>query len=387
MDFQLNREQKMLLSELDSFLKKEIEPIVDEGEHNKIFRDPEVLKSWLKKLEPFGAISSRIPEKYGGMDLDHITCGLISQKLAEYWGSLWGVCMIVTAGGRVIAEIENEAIKEKYLPGICAGDLVPCFCITEPDVGSNPTEISTTIEKVDGGYLINGSKTWISNGSVSDLAVVIATTDKTKGPMGLGVILVDRRESNYTHRELNKLGARAFPTSELFFDNVLIPEENLIVQPGGGLKTIGRAFELARSMMACGSVGGSEAALKLAVDYAKNRTQWGKKIGEHQLIQKMIFDMRVRTEASALLAYRALSMMDQGIRCDIESSMAKAYATESGIKTTKECIQIMGAYGLSEDCPAERYYRDASCMTIPDGTTQIQQLIVGRGTTGLSAFF
>ncbi len=386
MDFQLSREQKMLLKELDSFLKNEIGPIVEEGDRKKIFRDPAVLKHWLNKLGQFGAISGAVPEKYGGMDLGYLTCGLISQKLAEYWGALWGICMIITTGGRMLTETKNEAIKEKYLPEICAGNLIPCFCITEPDVGSNPADIGTTIEKVENGYLINGSKTWISNGSVSDLAIVIATTDKSMGPKGLGAVLVDRRESPYSHRELDKLGARAFPTSELFFDNVLIPEENLIVSPGDGLRTVGRSFEMARSMMACGSVGLSEAALKLAIKYARDREQWGKKIGEHQLVQKMIYDMRVGTETSALLAYRALSMMDQGIRCDIESSMAKAYSTETGIKVTKDCFQIMGGYGLSEEYPAERYYRDASCMTIPDGTTQIQQLIIARETLGLNAF-
>jgi alkylation response protein AidB-like acyl-CoA dehydrogenase len=386
MDFELDREQKMLMDELEKFLKKEVEPEVEEADRKKVLRDPEVLKSWFKKLEPFGAINGPIPEKYGGMGLGYLSTGLIAQKLAEYWGSLWGVCMIQTAGARLLSEIENEAVKEKYLPQVCAGDLISCACITEPDVGSNPSDIGTTIDKVDGGYLVNGSKTWISNGSVSDLAFVVATVDKSLGPKGLGIIMVDRRESPYETRELDKLGLRSFPTSELFFDKVLVPEENLVVAPGVGLNTVGRTFELARSLMSCGSIGFGTAAINLAVKYAKERVQWGKKIGQHQLIQKLIYDMRARTDASTLLVYRALSMMDKSKRCDIESSIAKSYSTEAAVATTKECMQIMGGYGLSEEYPAERYYRDASCMTIPDGTTQIQQLIVARDMLGLSAF-
>ena len=184
-----------------------------------------------------------------------------------------------------------------------------------------------------------------------------------------------------------KMGLRAFPTSELVFDDVFVPEENLIVQPGVGLKTTFRTFELARSMMAAGAVGFGRAALSLAGRYAQEREQSGRKIGSFQLVQEMIADMKARTEASSFLAYRALWMMDQDMRCDPESSLAKAYATEACVKTTRECIQILGAYGLSEEYPAERLYRDASCMTIPDGTTQIQKMIVARSIVGLNAFF
>lgn len=386
MDFSLNREQEMLIKELDVFCKKEIAPIVDEWDHNKTLRDASVLKDLLKKLEPFGAISGPIPEKYGGLELDYLSTGLVIQKIAEYWGSLWGVCTIMTTCARFLLEIENERLKEKYLPLICTADLIPCVGITEPNVGSNPTFIETTLKKTDGGYILDGSKTWISNGSVSDLAIVIASVDRNLGAKGLAAVLVDRNESPYQFRELEKLGMKSFPTSELFFDNVFVPEENLVAPPGSGLKMTLRAFELARSLMASGSVGFSKAAISLAVQYARQREQFGKKIGSFQLIQEMIADMRARTDAAELLVRRALWMMDEGVRCDPESSLAKAYSTEAAVKTTRECMQIMGGYGLSEEYPAERYYRDASSMTIPDGTTQIQKLIVARDMLGLDAF-
>ena len=320
------------------------------------------------------------------MGLDYVSTGIIAQKLAEYWGSLWGVCIIQTAMGRLISECENEELKKKYLPDVCKGNLIPCACITEPNVGSNPGDIETTMEKKDGGYLVNGSKTWISNGSVSDLALVVASADRSKGAKSLGIILVDRSDTPYQAKEIDKIGLRAFPTSELFFDNLFVPEENIVVPPGAGMKTVARTFELARTLMTCGSIGFSKAALQLGVNYAKERVQWGKKIGSHQLIQEMIYEMKVRTDTSYLLAMRALWMMDQGIRCETEASLAKGYATEAAVKTTKDCMQIMGGYGLSEEYPAERYYRDASSMTIPDGTTQIQKMIVARDLLGLSAF-
>ena len=386
MDFSLSWEQQELVKQLDAFCKKEIDPVVDEYDRKKVLRDPLILKETFRKLRPFGAIGGPIPEEYGGMGMDYVSTGLVIEKIAEYWGSLWGVCTIQTAGARLLSEIDSEEVKKKYLPQVCAGDLIPCMAITEPDVGSNAADIKTAIEKADGGYLVNGTKTWISNGSVSDLAIVIASTDRTLGAKGLAAVLVDRRESPYNTRELEKIGFKSFPTSELTFEGNFAPEENLIVQPGGGLKTVMRTFELARSLMSVCGVGISRAAIQLAVEYAKQREQFGKKIGSFQLIQAMIADMKARTDAAALLVYRALWMMDQGTRCEAESALAKFYATEASVETTSECVQILGGYGLSEEYRAERYFRDARSLTIPDGTTQIQKMIVARDMLGLSAF-
>jgi alkylation response protein AidB-like acyl-CoA dehydrogenase len=386
MDFSINREQKMLLKEFERFLKKEIDPIVDDADRKKTLRDPAVVKDLFKKIEPFGILSGPVPEKMGGMGMEYVTTGLLVQKLAEYWGSLWGVCGIQCIASRFLSEIENTKIRDRYLPQVAAGELISCVCITEPDVGSNPAYIGTTLDKTDGGYMLNGNKTWISNGSISDLAIVIATVDKSLGAKGLAAALVDRKQTPYEARELDKMGLSAFPTSELFFDNIFIPEENIIVPPGQALKATMRTFELARSMMSCGSVGFMNAAVNLAVNYAKEREQWGKKIGQHQLVQEMIYEMKVRLDCSHLLVGRALSMMDQGIRCEAESAMGKGYSTEAAVEVTKNCIQIMGGYGLSEEYRAERFYRDASCMTIPDGTTQMQKMIVARELLGLPAF-
>ena len=386
MDFSITKEQTILLKEFSRFLKKEIEPLVEEYDHNKTLRDPVVLKRIFKMVEPFGVLAGPVPENVGGMGLEYLTTGLLFQKMAECWGSLWGVCTIQCVGSRFIAEAENHHMKEKYLPAICSGDLVPCICITEPEVGSNPSYIGATLDETNGGYLLNGNKTWISNGSVSDLAVVIATVDRSLGPKGLAAVLVDRKETPYEARELEKMGLKSFPTSELFFDNIFVPEEKVLVQPGYALKATMRAFELARSLMASGSIGFMNAALSQAIKYAREREQWGKKIGQHQLVQEMIFEMKARADCAYLLVNRALWMMDAGIKCEAESALGKGYSTEAAVEVTKNCMQIMGGYGLSQEYPAERFYRDASCMTIPDGTTQMQKMIVARDLLGLSAF-
>ena len=387
MDFGLSKEQTMLINELERFLKKEIAPLVEEYEANHSLENTDILKPILQKLEPFGLISGPTPESYGGMGLEYVTTGLVFQKLAEYWGSLWGICTIQCLGARFFAEIESDAIREMYLPGICSAELIPCVCITEPDVGSNPANIGTTLTKTEGGYLLNGNKTFISNGSVSDVAIVIATVDKSLGAKALAAAIVDRRKTPYETREIHKMGLKAFPTSELFFDNILVPEDHIVVPPGQGLKATMRTFELARSLMASASVGFMQAALDLSIKYAKEREQWGKKIGQHQLVQEMIYDMKAKTDSAHFLVNRALWMMDNGMRCEAESALGKGYATEVAVDVTKKCMQILGGYGLTTEYPAERYYRDASCMTIPDGTTQIQQMIVARALLGgLAAF-
>ncbi len=386
MDFSLTEDQQILLDSLEKFGRRELEPLADEYDRLMTLRDPAVVRDLLRKVQPFGAIAGPVPEAYGGLGLDYVTTGLVSEKLVGCFGSLAGICLIQTVCARLLSEIENEEIKKRVLPRVCAGEAIACLCVTEPNVGSYAAAIETTLRKVDGGYSVNGTKTWISNGSISDLAIVIATVDRTLGPKGLTAVLVDRSRSPYPTRELDKMGMKSFPTSELVFEDVKVPKDHLVAEPGKGLKATLRTFELARSMMAVCSVGLSRAALSLAVRYARERKQFGREIGSFQLIQAMISDMRTRTDAAALLTYRAFWLMDQGKRCDAESAMAKYYATEAAVQTASECVQILGAYGLSEEYPAERYFRDGRMLTIPDGTTQIQKLIVGRDTLGLSAF-
>jgi alkylation response protein AidB-like acyl-CoA dehydrogenase len=235
-------------------------------------------------------------------------------------------------------------------------------------------------------YVINGTKMWISNGTIADYVIVVATTDSSKGRDGICQLLVEKEVSPFESREIKKLGVKAFPTAELVFKDCRVPKGNLLVAPGKGFKATKRDLAFARCNASIASVGIAQAALDAAVRYAKGRIQFGKPIGKFQLIQEMLADMAMELDAARFLAYRAFSLLDKGDLPMKEASMAKAYATEAAVRIASKSIQIHGSYGLAEEFPVERYFRDARVYTIPDGTTEIQKLVVGREMLGLSAF-
>jgi alkylation response protein AidB-like acyl-CoA dehydrogenase len=275
--------------------------------------------------------------------------------------------------------------KKKFLPPMLKAEMILCMGITEPNVGSNPSAIETLATLEGDYYIVNGTKTWITNGDVSDVCVLVTQTKTGAGAAGICHLIVERNVSPYEARELSKIGMRSSNTAELYFNNCRVPKENVLVRSGEGLKDILRGFETMRSLMALGAAGISQAAIDASIRYAKQRHQFGKLIGSFQLIQEMIADMIVDTEISRLLGFRALSKIDKGMRCDSEASMAKFYSVEAAVRTTYKAIQIHGAMGLSDELPLERYFRDARTFTIPDGTTQIQKLIVSRNALGINA--
>jgi alkylation response protein AidB-like acyl-CoA dehydrogenase len=385
MDFELTDEQKMLKDTTRRLMEKEIIPIADEYDRKKALLDRNILKGLFDKLAPLGFLAVLIPEGEGGAGLDHVSLGVLTEELFRAYASLAGVVFIQN-GSRSIYELGTQQQKGKFLPSLLKGEKILCSAITEPNVGSNPAAIETTATLEGDHFVINGTKTWISNGTISDIAIVVAQTKRGSGASGICHMIVEREASPYEARDLPKMGLRSFPTAELVFEDCRVPKENVLVQPGEGLKKILQLFEGARASMAIGAVGMAQAAIDASIRYAKEREQFGKPIGSFQLIQEMIADMIAETEAARLLAFRAFSLLDKGVRCDRETSLAKFYATEAAVRTTSMAIQIHGAYGLSEEYSVERFFRDARSFTIPDGTTQIQKLIVARSVLGLSAF-
>jgi alkylation response protein AidB-like acyl-CoA dehydrogenase len=252
-------------------------------------------------------------------------------------------------------------------------------------VGSDVKAIQTRASLDGDDYVINGTKMWISNGTIADYVVVTCSLDRAKGREGIIQLLVERDVSPFASREIHKLGVRSFPTAELNFDDCRVPKENLLRAPGQGFERAMTGLNCARANAAIAAVGIAQAAIDAAISYAQQRTQFGKHIGKFQLIQEMIADMIADVDASRLLAYRAFFLMDKGVRCFKEASLAKAFATEAAVRVTSKAIQVHGAYGLAEEYPVERYFRDARCYTIPDGTTEIQKLIVAREALGMSA--
>jgi alkylation response protein AidB-like acyl-CoA dehydrogenase len=385
MDFDFNDEQRLLKESAREVMEKEIIPIADEYDKGKLLHDRKRLKELLDKIAPLGYLGATIPEEDGGFGLDYVSWGILFEELARAFASLAGILIIISGVGIMFSKLGTPQQKKRFLPPLLKAEEIPCTAITEPNVGSNPAAIET-LAILDGDhYVLNGTKMWISNGVISDVAIVVAQTKKGAGASGLCQLIVERKVSPYEASELPLMGVRASCPSELVFEDCRVPKENLLVPPGEGLKRTLQLFEVGRATMAIGAVGMAQAAIDASVRYAKERHQFDRPIGSFQLIQEMIVDMIAYTEASRLLAFRALSMLDKGVKCDRETSIAKFYATEAAVKVTSMAIQIHGAMGLSEEMPVERFFRDARVWTIPDGATQIQKLIVGRNVLGLNA--
>jgi alkylation response protein AidB-like acyl-CoA dehydrogenase len=383
MDFDLTEEQMLLKSSVRSFCEKEIGPVV--GEHEK--KGPltkEEAVSFIRQLMPFGFMIGFLPEEYGGSNLDHKTRGVMHEELSRVWSSLAGI-FISEGFWWVLNEAGTPEQKKRLLPLAASGDYVGCLAITEPNAGSDAASLETTATLRGDQYLLNGTKIWISNGTIADAAFVLGTTDKSLGALGMGFFLVEREGSPFGTRELHKLGMRCFPTGELSFDDCPVPKENLL-DPGTGYKRTMAFFDVSRAMVGVTCTGIAQAAVDASIAYSRDRVQFGRPIGSFQMVQEMLVDMITETDAGRLLSYRALDLLDKGDRCRAQSSMAKAYATEAAVRTTSKAIQIHGAMGLSDEYPVERYFRDARTLTIPDGTTQMQKLIVGRESLGIKAF-
>jgi alkylation response protein AidB-like acyl-CoA dehydrogenase len=382
MDFGLTEEQKMLKANARRFVEKEIAPYVEEQE-KKGPMDRETSGEFLKKFTSIGFIIGPFPSEWGGSGLDELSHGIMVEELWRVWPSLGTMALVHPAPAGWAMVTEDEGIIEKFVTANLRGDKIGCGAITEPNVGSNPREIQTTAVREGDYYILNGTKIWITNGSVADLVTCIC---KIKDEPALNILIVEKEVSPFRTRELNKLGLKACPTSEVHFEDCKVPVSNRVGVPGSGLRETLKRFETARATLAVGSVGIAQAALEAAVKYAGERKQWGKTIASHQTIQHMIAEMETLTEASRFMAYRAFYLIDQGVRAAKETSMAKYYCCESAVKVASMALQVHGAYGLSNEFPVERYFRDARTMTIPDGTSEIQKMIVARETLGVSAF-
>lgn len=382
-------EEQMMVKEMArAFAEKEVLPLEDEYDFSKPLTNSEVKEIWGR----LGPAFRGIVDGFDPSDIDYISLGILAEEIFKVNPSLACVMAISASPAMMLQLFGTSEQKEAFVPALLSGEKIGCFAITEPDVGSNPAGVECTAVPDGGQYVVNGTKTWISNGDISDIAVLVLRV-KNGDDQSIGILLVDREVSPYDSRELPHLGLRGFPTSELYFTDCRVPAENLVVGGNGdkakgaeGLKAVFRGFEVMRTVMALGSVAMAQASLEHSIKYAKQRKQWGKLIGEHQMIQEMITDMATQIDCARLLTYRALSMLQTGKRCDRETSMAKFFATEMAVQVTSKAIQIHGANGLSEEFPVERLFRDARMFTIPDGTTQMQKLIVARDLLKLSAF-
>lgn len=385
MDFEFTKEQKMLQKSVREYMKDKIIPVADEYD-KKGPMSKEDAHMFLKGLIPFGYIGSLVPEELGGPGLSYMDYAIIIFELRKAYAALGGITGITSSSAHSIALSENEIIKEKCLPGLLSADKISCMAITEPDAGSDPSSMQTTAVMDGDHYVINGTKMWISNGSIADY-VIVACVDESKGTGRDSIIriLVEKEISPFQTSEIPKIGVKSFPTSELVFKDCRVPKENLMRSSGDNFDALQKGLISARCNAAIGSCAIAEAALEAAIEYAKGRKQFGKVIGKFQMIQQLIAEMIIDVDAAKLLSFRAYKLLEEGKPCRSESSIAKAFATEIAVKVASKAMQVHGAYGLSTEYPLERYFRDARVYTFPDGTTQIQHLIIAREALGISA--
>jgi len=381
-DFDLSPEQEQIRKLARDFADREIAPGARERDRSETFPS-EVLA----KMAPLGLLGGPVPEQYGGIGLDYVSHALVTEEIGRADSSVRTTLSVqISLVELTVLRFGTEAQKRDFLPRLCRGEIIGCFGLTEPEVGSDATKLRATARRDGTDWIIRGRKTWISNGSVSKLALVFANADPSKGHKGITAFLIDRQKSPYGSQPLHhKLGLRSSDSSELILDDVRVSGESVLGEIGDGFKIAMTALDAGRYSVAAGAVGVAQACIDASVTYATQRKAFGKPIAGHQLVQELIADMVVETEAARLLVWRAGDLKNKGRPNTRETSLAKLYASEAAQRAADGAIQIHGGYGFSDEFPVERYWRDARVNRLYEGTTQIQKLIIGRFATGIDA--
>ncbi len=373
--FVLTEDQEALRKEIRQFAAREIAPHVMEWDEKSEFPAAVV-----KKLGKMGLLGVIFPPEYGGAGMGYVDYVLAIEELSAVDGS---VGIIVAAhnslGTNHIFLAGNEAQKRKYIPKLASGEWLGAWGLTEPGSGSDAGGARTTAVRTGDKYVLNGSKTFITNGSHADTAVVIAVTDKSKGTHGLSAFVVEKGTKGFRPgKKENKMGLRASDTAELIFEDCEIPAENLLGVEGEGFIDSMRVLDGGRISIAALSLGIARGALDAATKYVKERRQFGKAIAEFQGIQWKLADMATELDAARLLTQRAAVLKDSGRTVTRESAMAKLFASEVAVKICNEAVQLFGGYGFIKDYPAEKFYRDVKLCTIGEGTSEIQRMVIAR---------
>ena len=375
MDFQLSQEQKMLQEMVRGFTEKEVKPVASEMDRKGLFPDGLVKK--LAKLGLMGALTS--PD-YGGAGMDLVSYVLVMEEISKVWASL-GVIMTVNNSlvCDPIQRFGTESQKQKYLVPLAKGDRLGCYALTEPGAGSDAGAIKTRARKENGGYVLNGTKIFITNGQQADLAIVYATTAPEQGKQGISAFIVEKGTAGFHVGKIeDKMGLRASDTAELLFQDCHVPAENLLGSENEGFKIALSTLDGGRIGIAAQALGIAQACLEEATAYAKERHQFGRPIGEFEAIRFMVADMAMEIQAARLLTYRAAQLRQEGHKSTLPAAQAKLLASEMANRVAYKAVQIFGGYGYIKDFPVERYYRDARITTLYEGTSEIQRLVIAR---------
>jgi alkylation response protein AidB-like acyl-CoA dehydrogenase len=378
----LDSEQRMLKDTVDKWLAVHVTPIIPEHERNSTFPF-EILDG----LKDFGFLGGRIPEADGGYDLPFVTWGMLLESAGYCWGSLRTIINITNGSIQKLSLYGTPEQKDRWLKPLLANKIRTCTGLSEPNVGSNVRGIEARADFKGDHYVINGRKLWITNGVNADICLMVARCFSPDCDGALTTFVVDTKSKGFSAKRVSKMTLRPTGTSELEFDNVIVPVENRLGDEGTALSGTLAGLNTARVNIAMGAVGQAQAALDLSVDYAKTRKQFGKPIGSFQLIQKHIVDMTIRVKAARALAYTAAQRLDAGDEAREDCSIAKLYATQAAFEVADMALQVHGGLGYSTDYPIERIFRDTRGGMIPEGTSEIQTLIAGREILGLNAIY
>ncbi|MCX5344562.1 acyl-CoA dehydrogenase family protein [Streptomyces atratus] len=383
MNLELSEEQEAVRQLAKDFVAREIAPHVVEWD-----RAENVDKSIVKKLGSVGFLGLTVPEEYGGSGGDHLAYCLVTEELGRGDSSVRGI-VSVSLGlvAKTIAAWGDEAQKRHWLPKLTAGEAIGCFGLTEPGTGSDAGNLTTKAVRDGDSFVINGTKMFITNGAWADVVLLFARTDDTPGHKGISAFLVPTDTPGLSRRTIHgKLGLRGQATAEVVLEDVRVPASTLMGPEGKGFSIAMSALAKGRMSVAAGCVGIAQAALDAAVGYAGEREQFGKSIASYQLVQELISDISVDVDAARLLTWRVADLIDRGEDFATAASKAKLFASEAAVRAANNALQVFGGYGYIDEYPVGKLLRDARVMTLYEGTSQIQKLIIGRALTGVSAF-
>ncbi|HCG03089.1 MAG TPA: acyl-CoA dehydrogenase [Chloroflexi bacterium] len=382
MDFELTDEQRLIRETARAFTDNEIVERARENDRNEHF-DLELVA----KIAGQGYLGAIVPQEYGGAGLDYLSYGLVVEEIGRGDSAMRTVISVQTSlVCSAIMRWGTEEQKQRYLPKLCSGEWLACFGLTEPDTGSDAANQKTRAKRTDSGWVINGAKMWISLGNHAKLALIFAQTDPEQGHRGLACFLVETDQPGFQPQVIHhKMGLRGSDTAEIALSDVEVSEDGVLGEVGEGFKVAMSSLDSGRFSVAAGCVGICQGCVDASVRYAKEREQFGRPIASFQLVQAMLAEMAVDTEAARMLTWRAGALKDAGKPSTTETSIAKLFATEAAVKSANTAIQVHGGSGYVDDYPVERYFRDVRVTTLYEGTSQIQKLIIGRALTGINA--
>ncbi|MFO7965059.1 MAG: acyl-CoA dehydrogenase family protein [Desulfobacterales bacterium] len=367
------------------YIRDKIAPLADDADR----RGPlsgKAARDHLNRLAPFGYVGPLVPAEDGGPGLSHVEAGIIYQELAGVWPALGLLALCTSHAGSLLLRSDNAPLRRRFLPGLLCGDIIGAVAVTEPGAGIDTTAISTSAEPSGDYYIISGEKSWVSNGGIADILIVAVNVGKNSEDVSpRQFILVEKEASMVVIEEIPKMGLKGISTSRLVFDRCKVPKQNVL----GPIFPASRPtpdFEDAHCCLSAAlAVGIAATSFELSVSYARQRVQFGKVLGQFQMIQRMIAQMATGVDAAFLLCFRALKRLDEGASATKETAMAKTFAARTAVEAASTAIQIHGAYGYSDEFPMERCYRDACCLNLVGGHADMQDLRIAEAVTGFAA--